>query len=134
MRLMKRYFSTVGILVCFCLSVAVLLFIMNLFGPGDFGVGGIFLVLLSVYVTCFLLFALIFRLFEMIRGFIDRDSIKDVAKLNHRRKQMLLASAVLAFAPLLLISINSLGQMQIWYIALVILFELVAIIFIIKKI
>jgi len=110
-----------------------LFLITNLIGPSDFGVGGIFLVLITIYVLCFLILVLGSRLLEKVIITHSADKTVSNIYINRLRRRSLLISAALAFAPLLLISMNSLGNVQIWYVVLVVLFECVAIFFIIKR-
>jgi hypothetical protein len=130
---MKHKLSFPVVVVCFCLSTALLISLMNLTGPSDFGIAGIFLVLLAVYLFFFSLFVMIARLTEAVRKFFAND-VRNTTTASRYGRRSLFVSAALAFAPLLLISLNSLGQMQAWYLLLVLVFEGVAIFFIVKKV
>jgi hypothetical protein len=117
-----------------CLTTLMLLGLINLIGPSDLGAGGIFVVLMLIYAVFFLFFMLVARAIKASTGSFRKKNVENTTKIMRARRRSVLISAVLAFAPLLLVSMNSLGQMQLWYIALVALFETAAVFFVIKKV
>lgn len=116
-------------------ALAALLFITNSTDPVSIGPGGILVVFLLVYIFWAGLF---FTAIHLGIGIVSSLIIKYRKTVTVRsfqigvRKAYYIASA-LAFAPVLFLAMNSLGQLQLRDVALVLVFMLLIIFYIVKR-
>lgn len=131
---MHHVLRTIGYLIPL-FAVVALLFIMTSTDPVSIGPGGILVVFLLVYVFWAGLF---FTVIHLGIGIASRFLIKHRKSVTVRsvqigaRKAYYIASA-LAFVPVLFLAMNSLGQLQFRDVALVLVFMLLIIFYIVKR-
>ncbi len=131
---MQRMLTTVGYLVPL-FALVMLLLLVNLTDPVSAGPGGILLVFLLIYVFWAGLF---FTLLHLGVRVASRLIIKYRRTVTVRslqlgvRKAYYIASA-LAFVPVLFLAMNSLGQLQIRDVGLVLVFMILIIFYITKR-
>lgn len=132
---MQQFLRSLGYLTpLFALIVLVLL--LNTTDPVSAGPGGILLVFLLIYIFWASLF---FTILHLGLGTISRFIIKYRQTVTVRslqisvRKAYYIASA-LAFAPVLFLAMNSLGQLQVRDVALVLAFMTLVIFYIVKRV
>lgn len=125
-------FAGLGLVV----SVVALVFILNMTNPSDSGPAGILAVLILVYVIACSVIILAAVLFDYIYRLIaPRQQDETVAVRTKRFYYRLLATcAVLAMAPILVMSLNSIGRLGFLDIVLIAAIELVAVFYVLKKI
>lgn len=134
MRAMQRMIQTLGYLVPLFAAVA-LVFLFNLTDPLSVGPGGILMVFLLVYIFWAGLF---FTVLHLGLGLASRMLIKYRRTVTVRslqmgvRKAYYIASA-LAFAPVLFLAMNSVGQLQLRDVGLVLVFMTLIIFYIVKR-
>ena len=119
------------------LSIVLLALILNITNPSDIGAIGILFVLVLVYALFFSLFIIASHIVWVIVDFLragKKNSVVNKARTMRRQKLSNYISAILAFAPLFIISLNSLGQIRIWDVLLIVLFEALAIFYVHKRI
>lgn len=114
--------------------IAALVVLLNSTDPGSIGPGGILLVFIVIYIF-FLssFFVLLHAGSRVIQAMIHRR--RDIDPRSWRigvRKSYYIAS-VLAFIPVFLLAMQSIGQLQLRDLALISLFELIAIFYIVKR-
>ena len=132
---MKRKHLILAI-TSFVLSAVALALLFNMTNPNSGGAAGILVVLVLIYVLFFTAFIVILYLVWFIVRFIRSGSRKSVvadAKIKKLQKKSIYIAAVVALVPLFIISLNSLGQIRIWDILLIVLFEALAIFYISKR-
>lgn len=131
---MQHLFKVLGYLVPVFALVALML-LMNTTDPISAGPGGILVVFLLVYIFWAGLF---FTILHLGLGVVSRLIIRYRKAVTVRsvqlsiRKAYYIASA-LAFVPVLLLAMNSLGQLQIRDVALVSIFMFLVIFYIVKR-
>lgn len=131
---MQHLFKVLGYLVPVFALVALML-LMNTTDPISAGPGGILVVFLLVYVFWAGMF---FTILHLGLGLVSRLIIRHRKTVTVRsiqlsiRKAYYIASA-LAFVPVLLLAMNSLGQLQIRDVALVSIFMFLVIFYIVKR-
>lgn len=131
---MQHVLKTLGYLVPF-FALAGLMLLMNTTDPVSAGPGGILVVFLLVYIFWAGLF---FTALHLGLGLVSRLIIKYRKTVTVRsvqislRKAYYIASA-LAFVPVLLLAMNSLGQLQVRDVALVSILMFLVIFYIIKR-
>jgi len=131
---MRRVLQAIGYLIP-AFALMALFLIMNSTDPVSAGPGGILVVFLLVYVFWAGLF---FTIIHLGIGLASRLVIKYRKAVTVRsvqigaRKAYYIASA-LAFVPVLFLAMNSLGQLQIRDVALVLVFMLLIIFYIVKR-
>jgi len=114
-----------------------LFFIMNMTNPSDSGPAGIAIVLLLIYGLCFGVIMVMALVLRFVAGLFraERDEIADKTREEaHSDKRIIMICAALAVAPILVISLNSIGQIDFIDIALITATEAVAVFYIIKKV
>ena len=133
-REMRHLFKVFGYLVP-VFALAALMLLMNTTDPISAGPGGILVVFLLVYIFWAGLF---FTILHLGLGVVSRLIIRHRKAVTVRsvqlsiRKAYYIASA-LAFVPVLLLAMNSLGQLQIRDVALVSIFMFLVIFYIVKR-
>ena len=131
---MRHLFKVLGYLVP-VFALAALMLLMNTTDPISAGPGGILVVFLLVYIFWAGLF---FTILHLGLGVVSRLIIRHRKAVTVRsvqlsiRKAYYIASA-LAFVPVLLLAMNSLGQLQIRDVALVSIFMFLVIFYIVKR-
>lgn len=131
---MQRSLQILGYLIPF-FALTALLLISTLTDPVSVGPGGILIVFLLVYIFWAGLF---FTVLHLGLDVLSRLIIKYRRTVTVRslqvsvRKAYYIASA-LAFAPVLFLAMNSLGQLQIRDVGLVLVFMLLIIFYIVKR-
>ncbi len=133
---MKYKLSWAGILTVLAVIAAGLFFVFNYTSPETAGPLGVLLVFFALYAFALaLIFAIINGIEAVYFHFRPIKAIDEaVGKPKLFRRRTVYVSAALAFAPLFLLSLNSLGQLQIRDIFLVILIEALAILYIFKRV
>jgi hypothetical protein len=129
---MKNAMSLPVATVCLFASVISLVLVMNLVDPSTAGVPGLLIILVLLYISFLMLCILLAKACVRLSRFFGATE-KSGANTTRQQKRITYLSMVIAFAPLFFISLNSLGQIQIWYIVLILLFEGIAIFFIIRR-
>lgn len=117
--------------------LAALFFIMNMTNPSDSGPAGIAVVLLLIYGLCFgvvMLVAIILRFVVGLFRTEKDEAVNDLAKNARSDKRLVTISAALAVAPILVISLNSIGQIDYIDIALITATEAVAVFYIARRV
>lgn len=116
-------------------SVVALVFILNMTNPSDSGPAGILAVLILIYAISYSVIILTTVLFDYIYRLIaPRQQDETVAiRTKHFYHRLLAVCAVLATAPILVISLNSIGRLGFLDIVLIVAIELVAIFYVLKK-
>lgn len=131
---MQKFLRGIGYLLPF-FALLILLFVLNATDPVSAGPGGILVVFLLIYIFWASLF---FTILHLGLGVASRLIIKYRRSVTQRslqvgvRKAYYIASA-LAFAPVLFLAMNSLGQLQARDIILVLSFMSLIIFYIIKR-
>lgn len=131
---MQHLFKVLGYLVP-AFALAALMLLMNTTDPISAGPGGILAVFLLIYIFWAGLF---FTILHLGVGVLSRLIIRYRKTVTVRsvqlsiRKAYYIASA-LAFVPVLLLAMNSLGQLQVRDIALVSIFMFLVIFYIVKR-
>ena len=131
---MQRMLQVFGYLIPL-FALAALVLVLTLTDPISVGPGGILVVFLLVYIFWAGLF---FTVLHLGLGLLSRFIIQHRRSVTARslqvsvRKAYYIASA-LAFAPVLFLAMNSLGQLQVRDIGLVLVFMLLIIFYIIKR-
>lgn len=131
---MQHLFKVLGYLVS-VFALVVLMLLINTTDPISAGPGGILVVFLLVYIFWAGLF---FTILHLGLGVVSRLIIRYRKAVTVRsvqlsiRKAYYIASA-LAFVPVLLLAMNSLGQLQIRDVALVSIFMFLVIFYIVKR-
>lgn len=105
--------------------------------PSDSGPAGIAIVLLLIYGLCFGVIMVMALVLRFVAGLFraERDEISDKTREEARSdKRIIMICAALAVAPILVISLNSIGQIDFIDIALITATEAVAVFYITKKV
>jgi hypothetical protein len=122
----------VGLMPFFCIGALFVLF--NISNPVDIGPAGILIVFILIYLFCASSF-FVFLHFGV--GLLSRF-VSSRKSIDHRhwqigvRRAYYIASA-LAFAPVVLLAMQSVGQLQIRDVLLVTILEILAIFYIVKR-
>lgn len=116
------------------LCIALLFLLFNISNPVDIGPGGILLVFILIYLLCVsLVFIMLHFGISLASRFVaSRSSIAQRQWRIGVRKAYYVASA-LAFAPVILLAMQSVGQLQLRDILLVSFLEALAIFYIVKR-
>jgi hypothetical protein len=101
---------------------AALVVLMNFFNPSDVGPNGLLLFFILLYVLCFVVVILLLKVYRLV----FRQKI-------HSIKLLYLAS-IIAFAPVMLLALNTLNQLEALDIALVVVFETLALFYVIRRV
>lgn len=134
---MKRHFSLLIIFFGWLLLLAALVLFLNLTSPLSVGPTGILLTFVLIYGVSFLSLLIISRIFEMIYRAIwppTSDGLIDVNRSRRNRKRLNLIMASLSFVPIFLMSLNSIGQMSFRDVVLIVVIEVLAIFYIIRRV
>lgn len=116
--------------------IIALYFIMNMTNPSDTGPAGIAIVLVLIYGLCFGVIVVMAIMLRFIVGlFRSEKDETSVGAINRPRsdRRLIAICAVLAVAPILFISLNSIGQVSLIDIALITATEAVAVFYIARK-
>jgi hypothetical protein len=117
------------------LSVVGLVLVANLTNPLSAGPLGILVVFALVYICTLSVLLLLVRFMEAVYRLLSSASMtvakKD--KMRRWRRQSTQITAVLSFVPIFLISLNSIGQLGLRDIALIIAIEALLIFYIIRR-
>ena len=114
----NRIIIAIGII-----GLAALIFMLNLTSPTEIGPFGVLLFFTTVYITLFSIISLLFQTFKKIA--FKNPSFKNKDYLY---------SAVLAFAPIMLLMARSLGAVNLWTVSLIALFVILAEFLVYKRI
>lgn len=116
------------------LCIALLFLLFNISNPVDIGPGGILLVFVLIYLLCVstVFIVLHFGISLASRFVASRSNIAQRQWRIGVRKAYYIASA-LAFAPVILLAMQSVGQLQLRDILLVLFLESLAIFYIVKR-
>lgn len=109
---------------------------MNMTNPSDTGPAGIAIVLVLIYGLCFGVIVVMAIMLRFIVGlFRSEKDETSVGAINRPRsdRRLIAICAVLAVAPILFISLNSIGQVSLIDIALITATEAVAVFYIARK-
>jgi hypothetical protein len=109
-------FATAAILV------AALVALMNFFNPSDVGPNGLLLFFTLLYGLCFVVMILLLKVCRVV-----------FRRKIHSIKLLYLAS-IIAFAPVMLLALNTLNQLETLDVALVVIFEALALFYVIRRI
>ena len=133
--IMIHKFSIVSMAFVLIAITGVLILLMFLVDPSDINAFGLLGILAITYIFFFVLFMFLYRVIELIRNFFkSQNKSKDPIKQQKNQRKIPYIIAVLAFIPLFLISFNSLGQVNILTLSLIVLFEVLAIFYIVKRV
>ena len=133
---MKNKFSFVIIIIGLVIAIAGLFFVLNYTNPETAGPFGILLTFMVIFAFSFAVIFAIINFGQVI--YLHFKPMKTIEAAANKpkvfRKRTIYVSVALAFAPLLLLSLNSIGQLQLRDIFLIILIEVLAIFYIVKRI
>jgi len=117
------------------LAVIGITLVTNLTNPLSAGPLGILVVFALVYACTLALLLLLVRLLEIVYRLLSSAPMTVAKKdrIRRWRKQSTLIMAALSFVPIFLISLNSIGQLGLKDIALIIVIEILLIFYIIKR-
>jgi len=132
---MNHKFSMTFVTVTMLIVTVVLIIILFFVNPADINAFGLLGVLAVLYLFFFVLFVFLYRAVELIIQFFRGTSKpKDAIKQQKNRRKIPYIIVALALIPLFLVSFNSLGQLNILNLSLIVLFEILAIFYIVKRV
>lgn len=117
----------------FCISIIVLIFLLQTTTPGTIGPVGILFVFVTLYVS--VLCVLTFLLIVLNRGYAR---VFQIIPARHPVQRMSLMrayyfSSILALGPVMVVGMQSVGQVGIYEIGLVVLFLVISCIYVAKR-
>jgi len=125
----------VSITLVLIFITGILILLLSLVDPSSVSAFGLLGVMTVVYVFFFVLFVFLYRVVKLLaRFFGGSKTTKDTIKQQRNQRKTPYIIAVLAFVPLFLVSFNSLGQINILNLSLIVLFEALAIFYIVKRV
>jgi len=122
--------SSKAILIYIIVTFSGVLLVMNYTSPIELGPSGM-LAAFTVYYAWF--FALFMGLAHVIRVARYRSGESDADQISAISGRAVMLAAVWGFAPLVVVALQSIGQLDVISIGLVLLFEAIASIYIIKR-
>lgn len=130
---MTKRTSWALIFISITASILGLSLLFNYTAPETIGPLGILLTFIVIYTLCFTVIFATWKALYNLHKFFRPSKTTITGKTNFLRNRIGYISAVLAFMPLFLISLNSIGQLQIRDVFLIILIEVLAIFYIVKR-
>ena len=133
---MRKRNVAISALVGAILALVLLLLTMNLTNPADGGPAIILAVLLLIYGLTYSIFVLFVMLFwHIYRLAIPKGENVTTSEVKYKRaiKRALIICAVVAAAPIMVISLSSLGKMSLFEGMLILVTELVACGYVVKR-
>jgi len=125
------FFTTIVLLII----AGVLILLLSVIDPSDVSAFGLLGILVIIYLFFFMALVFMYRIIELLtRFFKDSNKSKDVIKQQKSRRKIPYIISTLALIPLFLISFNSLGQINILNLSLIVVFEVLAIFYIVKRV
>jgi hypothetical protein len=121
------------LIAAFLIAVGGLFFITNFTTPDGIGSLGILGTFLLIYVLFFVVIISIYKIVRRIFRIWRSDKLPIELRAKALRRRMIFISAALAFVPLFLICLNSIGQLELRDWLLIVLIEIVAIFYIVKR-
>ena len=116
------------------LCVAGLFVVFNVSNPVDIGPGGILFVFILIYLTFASLFFIVLHFgVNLVSRYLSSRKTIDQRHWNIGVRRAYYIASVLAFAPVVFLAMNSVGQLQIRDVLLVTLLEVLAIFYIVKR-
>ncbi len=137
MIMIKQRLSIVVLSALALLSVSSLYFLLNLFSPSNAGPIGVLAVFATVYIFSFSALSLIARMLENVYRAVRPQHPIAPAQQDRRQvyqKRVNLIAAVLSLVPIFLISLNSIGELGLADVALIVAIEGLLIFYIFKKV
>lgn len=131
----KRRWAAYSVSLALVCLIA-LYFMLNMTNPSDSGPAGIAVVLLLIYGLSLGVILLMALIGWFVTGLVraKEPEPSDELKTRHEAKRMLMICAALAVAPILVISLNSIGRISLLDIALIAATEAVAVFYISCKV
>lgn len=133
---MRKRNVAICALVGAILALVLLLLTMNLTNPADGGPAIILAVLLLIYGLTYSIFVLFVMLFwHIYRLAVPKGENATTSEVKYKRaiKRALIICAVVAAAPIMVISLSSLGKMSLFEGMLILVTELVACGYVVKR-
>lgn len=112
-----------------CVAALTVLLIINMTTPSSIGPFGVLLLLFSLYVTLtsalYILLRFLFSVLHLSKSADNNKSRQDI--------RLYYFSSVLALAPVILLGIQSIGGIKLFDICLVVIFEVIACLYVYKR-
>lgn len=133
---MKHKLSWILAACGLAITFAGLFFVLNYTSPTTAGPWGILLTFASIFLFAFAVIFATLNICETIYFRVKPEKSAGVLAGQPKlfRKRTIYVSVALAFIPLFLISLNSIGQLQLRDVFLILLFEALAIFYIVKRV
>jgi hypothetical protein len=132
---MKKRISWIVLLILALLLSAALFTLMNLTNPLQAGAAGVLVVFALMWLITWIILQLLARLLEAVcRWWRSPSGPVKTDRLARWHKRIVWITAALSFLPLFLVSLNSIGQLSLRDVVLVVLLEALLIFYIIRKI